>query len=268
MRLALDHLTVVDARPERLVELAARAGAQGCCLFLEGMAVLANMPSYSLITDLEARRETRQRLIDHAITLDLVYPFTLSSRSTAEQFAPALEAAADLGAKAINLLVYDRDPARQIEQVAQVCERADQYGMKAVVEFFPRSAIAGLDQAAELVRAVGSANLGINVDILHLYRSNSADFAKLGKYRDLIGYAQLADGPLQAPEDRDHEAGNQRQHVGEGQLDIAAFVAAIGPDVGISVEVPDEAALFAGLTDEARALAALSAARQSLSKNR
>lgn len=265
MRLALDHLTVVDARPERLVKLAAKAGAQGCCLFLEGMAVLANMPSYSLIDDLAALRETRKQLIDNAITLDLVYPFTLSSRSKAESFAPALEAAAELGAKAINLLVYDRDPARQIEQVAQVCERAGHHGLKAVVEFFPRSAIAGLDQAVELVGAVGATNLGINVDILHLYRSNSADLAKLVRHRELIGYAQLADGPLLAPEDRDHEAGNQRQLPGLGELDIRAFVAAIGPAVGISVEVPDEVALRAGLTDEDRALAALNAARQILS---
>lgn len=255
MRLALDHLTVGDAAPWHLVEIAAEAGYEACCLFLQSMAVLPRLPTYDLIGDGAQRRQTKSVLAETGVILDLAYPFTLTRRSSAGDFQAGLEAAADLGARAVNLLSYDRDQARAADQLEQVATLAKALGMVSVLEFYPRSGVGSLAEAVSLVSRIDQPHLRINLDILHLYRAGEgvADIAAAAPW---LGYAQLADGPLTPPADRDHEAASQRQVPGAGDFDIAGFIQALPPGLGISVEAPDEAAMdlfVPGLTRAKRA---------------
>ncbi len=252
MRLALDHLTVGDAAPWRLVEVAADAGYSAACLFLHGMTVLPCLPAYSLLDDARALARTQQALERTGLAVDLVYPFTLTSRTRPEAFSWALQVAAELGAHGVNLLAYDRDPARCQDQLGAVADMASGLGLQTFLEFYPQSAIKGLGEAAAMVRAVGRTNLKINVDILHLYRSDSA-IDDLPAAADCIGYAQIADGPVSFSGNRDREAASQRALPGEGQFDMAGFLAALPNGTRISVEAPDDDAILGGVSDIARA---------------
>ena len=167
MHLALDHLTVSDAYPWQLVELAANHGFQGACLFLNSMSVIPTMPAFDLIEDRAAFDRTKLALTKTGVSLDLVYPFTVTGRSRAQDFALAMETSVELGAKAINLLVYDRDECRRVDTVGDVADRAAVLGMTAVVEFYPSSAVRSLGDAANMIAAVGRGNLGINLDIAY-----------------------------------------------------------------------------------------------------
>ncbi len=244
MHLALDHLTVTDAYPWEVAALAGQNGLQGCCLFLESMSVLPLMPTYSLIENTDALHRTREALETHQVTLDLVYPFTVTSRTQTQDFDKALKTAAALKARAINLLVYDRDSERAARSVSALAEAAGQYGMEAVIEFYPASAIKTLQQAHELVEAAGQGNLGINVDILHLYRSGGA-IEDLTRFNTHIRFAQLADGSLPAPEDIVFEAASARRLPGEGDFDVAGFVASFQGHA-LSLEAPNDQAVLAG----------------------
>lgn len=241
MHLALDHLTVADAYPWEIAALAGKSGLQGSCLFLESMSVLPQMPTYSLIDDKEAMNRTRQALLGNAVSLDLVYPFTVTSRSRSLDFLPALKVAAALNARAINLLVYDRDTDRALCSVNELAIAAGELGMDALIEFYPASAIKSLDQAHALADAVSLPNLGINVDILHLYRSDG-NVENLKQYRQHIRFAQLADGPLLAPDDTTFEAAQSRLDLGAGQFNLSAFLKAL-PAVPVSFEVPNASVL-------------------------
>lgn len=251
-RLALDHLTTADATPWGLAELSAGAGFQGCCLFLESMDVVPRLPRYSLIDDLASRARARDALSDHAVGLDLVYPFTLTARTRAEDFLPALEAAAWLGARAVNLLSYDRDPGRRVDQLGRAADLAASLGMRSVLEFYPPSAVGSLADAVAIVTAVGEGRLAINVDVLHLYRSGGTT-GELEAVARNIGFAQVADGPLRPPEDAAYEAANQRALPGRGAFALGAFLKALPPSATLSVEAPDEEAVLAGVTMEQRA---------------
>lgn len=264
VELALDHLTVADTTPSQLVEVAAAAGARAVCMFLQPMEVLPRMPVFELYGDTPERRATRARLDDLGVSIDLVYPFTLAARSEIMDFEKSLETAAYLGAWAVNVLLYDRDPARRFDRFAEFCALARDHGLGVVAEFYPTSQVRSLPEAAELVRRLGASNVGVNVDLLHLMRSGGA-LPDLGPAHDAIAYGQFCDGPSAHPlETREFEASSQRLYAGEGVFDIAGFAAALPAKARMSVEAPRDDLLAAGVQALERARCALDATRYAI----
>lgn len=268
MELALDHLTVTDTTPWELVEVAARTGYQAVCMFLEPMAVLPRMPAFELIGDRAAQRETRARLDALGIGIDLAYPFTLAGRTDVAAFRPALETAAFLGARMANALVYDRDPARRQDRLAEFCELADGFRLGVALEFYPSSQVRSLNEAVELVQRVGApGRVGVNVDLLHLVRSGGAASDLARAPAGAVIYGQFCDGPETCdPADREYEASSQRRLPGEGCFDIEAFAAALPAGARVSIEAPLDAAIAAGAPPELRARRALDALRTQLTR--
>lgn len=266
-RLALDHLTAIDTTPSQLVEVAASIGAPAVCLFMEPLSVLPRLPQFVMYGDTPERRTTRARLNYFGIELDLVYPFTLTGRSEVAAFRPALETAAWLGARAVNVLLYDREPARRAEKFAEFCTLALDHGLQVAVEFFPASQIPTLGSAMELVTRIGApGQVGVNVDLLHLVRSGGGIAELAAAPASALLYAQLCDGPSSCdPPQRDFESASQRQLPGKGAFDVAGFVAALTAHVRMSVEVPQESAIVAGATSVERARLAMDCARHELS---
>jgi sugar phosphate isomerase/epimerase len=265
VRLALDHITAVDCSPVELVQTARSVDCDGVCLFLAGMDVLPLMPRFDLCADRSARREVRAALADCAIAFDVAYPFTLTGRSDVAAFAPAIECAAELGAGVLNVLIYDRDADRRVDILAQFGELAGSYGLRAGVEFYPPSQVGSLHDALALVDAAGPAStIGLNVDLLHLMRSGGT-LAELAKApADRIIYGQLCDGPLLAPHDPEFEASAERMLPGDGGFDLPGFVAALPPDCPLSIEIPRNHAIHAGVSRLERATAAVQAVRAAL----
>lgn len=93
---------------------------------------------------------------DLGIGFDVSYSFTLAGRTEIAGFAPALECAAYPGARYINVLAYDRDPARRTEKFGALCDLAESFGMGTAVEFFPLSQVRSLKEALTLVSTLGT----------------------------------------------------------------------------------------------------------------
>lgn len=266
-RLSLDHLTVTDTTPSQLAEAAAATGCAGMCLFLQPMEVLPRMPDFALIGNTPERRATRSAMAAGGVALDLVYPFTLGGRTIVADFEPALETAAWLGARRANILCYDRDPVRRLEKLAELADLAGACAIGLAIEFYPPSQLPSLAAAFAAIDALGRDDIGITLDLLHLVRSGALPaLPALPALSDpRICVAQISDGPATVPTSRiEWEAGIQRQLPGEGGFDIAGFAAALGADVPLSVEVPQEAAIVAGLPVLARARRAVEATRRAI----
>lgn len=260
MRVALDHITVVDATPDDLARLASATGCRGMCLFMQPMDVLPLMPSFDIYTDLAARRALRRGMEDLGVALDVAYPFTLTGRTDIGAFARAMECAADLGAGLLNVLLYDRNPARRLDNFGRFCDMAATFGHKVGVEFYPPSQIASLASALALVQAIDRPGaVGINADLLHLMRSGGSIAELADAPPGTILYGQVADGPATAPDDLDHEASSQRMLCGAGGFDVAGFVRALPIGCGLSVEIPrnDAVARENALTRAGKAVASL-----------
>lgn len=268
--LALDHLTVVDATPSQLVELAAAAGYRAVCLFLESMAVLPQMPPFDLRANSSELHATRTRTADLGVGLDIAYPFTLAGRTDVAAFRPALECAAELGAWGVNALSYDRDASRRIDIFSAFCALAQEYGLKVVLEFYPQSQVKSLREALELVSHVQKpGQVGVNVDLLHLIRSGGSIEELAQAPADRILYGQFCDGPATYdPAQWDVEASTSRLLPGEGVFDVADFARALPPACRTSIEVPCNEALFSGIPQIERARRAVTATITALEKAR
>lgn len=256
---ALDHLTVIETTPRALAETAVAAGYDRICTFVRSIDGLGG-PAFDLSHDGQERKAMRATLDALGVSVDVAYPFTISDRTAPGDFDADLACAVELGARMVNLLVFARDPQRIQDETARFCERAGRLGLGVAIEMVPASTVKTLDQAAELVRVLGpGAHVGVNLDVLHLYRSGG-DVASLVAFRDQIAYLQICDGPLDPPpEGRRHEASHQRRRPGEGEFALGAVMRLLA-GVPASLEIPDAEALLAGLDPVARASACRSAA--------
>jgi sugar phosphate isomerase/epimerase len=258
--LALDHITVVDTTPIELAAVAAKTGCDGVCIFLHAMPdALPRLPVYNLITDATARRETRSVCADLGVTIDLAYPFTLASRTNIADFAPAFAASAELRVPAVNALLYDREPVRRVERFGAFCDLAREFGLEVVVEFYPPSQIQSLADVLALLASAGRTNAGINLDLLHHVRSGGAP-SDLAAAASAFRLVQLSDGPADVADHlRLWEAGMQRLLPGAGALPLQEMLAQMPADVRLTVEVPQEEQIIAGLSPLERAKRAVDA---------
>jgi sugar phosphate isomerase/epimerase len=224
------------------------------------------MPAFSLVDDVEGQKRLSDHCQTREVAIDLVYPFTLAGSTQPEAFAPSLKAAAAIGAKAINVLVYDRDLDRRVANTSRLCDLAADQGLNVAVEFFPASQVGSLREALALVAACQRPALGINVDLLHLVRSGEGVAALDRAACERVIYAQICDGPAELDADqRAHEAAFERQPPGRGQFDVAGFLSRLPAATPISVEAPQARNLAARVPKRVRAQIALDAARRALS---
>ena len=265
---ALDHLTIVDADPTQLAQVAARNGYRAICLFMESMAVLPQMPDFTLFDQPADQRALRQILGDGGVKLDVAYPFTLSRKSELEDFKRGLACAAFLGARFANVLIYEREAGRAAEKFSDFCALAENFDLGVVLEFFPASAVPTLADALSMVSAIARPHkVGVNVDLLHLMRSGGTmeDLRRApGEY---ILYGQLCDGLADAATDRaarDYEASMERLLPGQGAFDVVGFCAALPAHCPISLEIPQVSAIQAGISRDARARRTMHAARAAM----
>ena len=264
--LSLDHITAVDTTPVQLAEAAHAAGCRGICLFMQPMEVLPHLPQFDIYTDRAARKALGERMKELGITLDLAYPFTLAGRTEIDGFRTALECAAELDAQLLNALVYDRDPARRLDKFGAFCDLAASYDLRVGVEFYPPSQVPSLADALELVTRINRpGRVGVNVDLLHLMRSGGSVAELAAAPAEYILYGQIADGAADCPEDRiDFEASSARLLPGEGVFDLAGFARALPEGCPISVEIPRNADLEAGMPVAERVRQAVDGVRKAL----
>ncbi len=170
----------------------------------------------------------RSAWLTNGVTPYTVEFFPLSPRAQVEQYRPAFECAAELGAKQMSVLVSDPDEERRLERFCELCDRAAEFGLGANVEFVAITQLPSLKDALRLVTRANRPNGGIMVDTLHLIRSGSTVAELAAADPRWIGGAQFCDAPLTMPAERQlFEAISERMLPGEGELPLHEFVRAL-----------------------------------------
>jgi sugar phosphate isomerase/epimerase len=245
LQLSLANLTVADAGPLELLDAAATAGFDSVNMWLippPAMAAFnvkcgATTPvvgNPTLIREINARIATTGVRIFEASCSWLAPSFTRS------EIAPVLDTMAQIGTQRVSVVGWDTDRPRLIANLAALCADAAAYGMTVTLEFMPYSAVRTVADTAEVLAAVGAANLDVLVDALHLARSGGtpADLQLLDPRR--IGVVQLCDAPAAAPppEQLRDESVNRRLYPGDGELPLDALLEALPSDIVIEIECP------------------------------
>lgn len=156
--------------------------------------------------------------------------------------ARLFDAASALSARTMLTVSDLPDRAATIERLGELADEAAARNLRISLEFMVFTRIRTLADAVSIVRELNHPAVGILPDALHMDRSLSSA-AELSAVRELIAHAQLCDAPRVAPIGNEallEEARFVRSMPGEGELDLAPFLGAIG-DAPISVEVQSRA---------------------------
>jgi sugar phosphate isomerase/epimerase len=237
-RLSLSHLSALELRPVELLSAAAAAGFWAVGLRLNPAAPGAI--SYPLRAGSAELSETRRRMNDTGVAIYDIEFVPLVPTIDVGSHERMLAAAAELGARRLNVSGDDPDRARLAARFAQMCELAGRYGLGVDLEFMRWRHVASLADAVEVVTRAGAQNGGILLDALHLFRSGGAVAEMRALEPGLIRSLQLCDAPLRAPppEGIIEEARNRRLLPGRGELPLRALIESLPPGVAFAVEVP------------------------------
>lgn len=235
--LSLAHLSELDTPPLALVDLAAAAGFASI-----GLRTIAAAPGgveYPLRSAGE-QAALRSRLDATGVELLYIEMISLTEAMRPEDYRPALEIGARLGATRLAVGGDSADLGAMADQLAAIASLAAEHGIAVDLEFMPFRGVRSLEDAVEVVRRAGRPNAHILIDALHVFRSGSSLDLLRSLDPAMLGTFQICDAPLQPPPPAELviEARTRRLLPGEGGLALWPLIDALPPDIPLGVEVP------------------------------
>ena len=261
---SLAHLTVLNLPPPEVVRVAARTGYRTVGLRL--IRATDTTPCYPLMHDPAMMRDTKGALAETGMGVLDVEFVRITPELDVAALEPFMAAGAALGARHVITAPYDPDLPRLADRLGAVGELAAQYGLGAVLEFFPWTSVPDLGMAVSVVEAAGRPDIGILVDTLHFNRSSStaAQFGSIPPSR--LPFIHVCDAPVQdsyTTEELLHAGRAERLPPGEGGINIRDILRHMPPGIPVALEVP-MTALAAAVGAEAVALRIRQAAERLL----
>ena len=159
-----------------------------------------------------------------------------------KSYLPAMEVAAELGARAVLSSIWSGERDYYIEKFAELCDLAKPLGLTVDLEYVPIAAVRNLAQAVDVLRTIQRSNAGLMIDMHHIHRAGD-DPAELHSLpREWFHFAHLCDAPAEIPTERQEMIRILREarlYVGEGGIDVAGILEHIPPCV-YSIELPNK----------------------------
>jgi sugar phosphate isomerase/epimerase len=249
--LSFHHLSAQELDPVGLIEAAAEAGFENICTFFQDTTDAS--VSFPLVTQDNAVA-VRDALKANGVRIYNAEIFFLTADQRVEDYRPALELAAELGAQRATALIADEDDGRAADNFGRFCELTANLGIAAGLEFMAFTSVKTLPHALRIIGGAGHANGSLALDMLHMMRNGSgpADLATLAP--GTIGYVQLCDGPATiAPELAFDEAVFNRMPPGHGVFPLLDALDHIPLDRCLSLEAPMDRLKKQGMDAVARA---------------
>ena len=247
----MDHLTMLDVSPPDLVTIARKAGFDSI-----SPRVAASAPDeepWLMNAGSPMLEETACRLDDTGVRVLSVEVVRIGADTKREDYEPALEAGARLGARYVTVNSDDPVLERASETFAALTADARPYRLRPVIEPIMYTRVSNLNEA--IYTAERSGGGGVLVDTLHFQRYGGRLEQLRSLDPDLLSYVQLCDAPLAPPSelprplklprgqstdgtDLQLESRAMRLLPGDGELPLAQFLAALPQRIPVSVEAP------------------------------
>jgi sugar phosphate isomerase/epimerase len=243
--LSLANLSVADAGPLELLDAAGAAGFDSVNMWLVPPPAMSAFnvkcgATVPVVGNAPLIREINRRIAVSGVSVFEASCSWLTAAFDPSTAAPVLDTLAQIGSRRISIVGWDADRERFVTNLAALCAGAAAYGITVTLEFMPYSAVRTVADAAEVLAAVGAANLDVLVDALHLARSGGtpADLRVLDPRQ--IGVLQLCDAPTIGPpaELLRDESVNRRRYPGEGELPLDDLLDTLPADIVIELEIP------------------------------
>jgi sugar phosphate isomerase/epimerase len=236
LTLGIDFLTALDLEPGELLDVAAEEGCKAVGVLVHPWDVVP-FPKPDLIGNPRAVSELAKKSADTGVQIHSVELFVIDPGCNVPAFRPALEVAAQLGAKTLISLAMDGDASRLGDNYRRFCALADEYGLSVLYEVHRRFSMPTITTAVEFFERAG-VDVKIELDSLHFFRYGGK-IEEITKHAQRIGRVQLCDGPAQATEEEYFiESVFRRQIPGDGELPLADFLAALPDGIVAAIECP------------------------------
>jgi len=237
---SLAHLTVLGCPPPEITYIAARAGYDFVSLRIIQLG-LPGEANYALAENPEMLRQTKRALATtglqvHDIELARIYDDMHPTR-----YLPAMEVAAELGARAVLSSIWTTNLDYAIEKFGEVCDLARPFGLTVDLEYVPIAGVKTLAGAVDVLRAARRPNAGLMIDTHHFHRAHDKVEDLDGLPAEWFHFAHLCDAPSAMPADPEEMTRIMREgrlYVGEGGIDIAGIINRLPPMV-YSIELPN-----------------------------
>jgi len=243
--LFLAPTTLIHAPPLTFIDAASHAGYEGVGLRLNRSP---GLPYYPVLGNINLVRDIKRELANSQLKVLDVLAFYLQPDSKIEQFLPALDLSAELGAQYVLVQGDDFKWSRLCESFGLFCDIAKSFKLGVAVEFVPSRPLSTLGLAIKLLSEVKQQNAVICIDPLHLMRSGGQPIDLIGLETKLFPYAQISDGYI-APGEPDltllgRMPLGKRCLPGHGNLPLREILATLPFNIPLSVEVlqPDQGA--------------------------
>jgi len=238
---SLAHLTALKCSTPELIRIAAQAGYDFISPRLVNMGVKGEM-DYDLTKQPKLFQETVDAMRETGVGVHDIELFRIIDNVDLKSYEPAMEAGKKLGAKHILSSVWTANKEYYTEKFAQLCDLAAQYDMTVNVEFVTWADVRDLKTVLALLNTVQRKNVGVMIDTLHAYRSRVAPEELRQIPREWFNFCHICDGPAEIPVSKEeliYVGRDAREYVGEGAIDIAAYVAQMPKDTVCSIELPN-----------------------------
>ena len=168
--------------------------------------------------------------------------FWLKSGPFDEQLLHRLDIACALGAEHVLVVSSDPDQHSTVTKIQKLCAHVQGWPIRVMLEFGAFTEVKGLIQASQIIRAVGSPQLGLLIDALHWYRCGNS----LEQIRSLpsewLSYAQLCDASGPSPDLADSqavrlEAVDYRLLPGDGDMPLQDWLQTLPSHIPLSLEI-------------------------------
>jgi sugar phosphate isomerase/epimerase len=235
-------LTVIGCAPPEMVYIAARAGYDYISPRLIYMG-LPGEPNYALAENPEMLKQTKRALAETGLKVHDIELARIHDDMHPTKYLPAMEVAAELGARAVLSSIWTPQREYAIEKFGQVCDLAKQFGMSVDLEYVPIASVNTLAGAVDVLRTVKRENAGLMIDAHHFHRALDKPEDLDGLPREWFHFAHLCDAPAEIPTDRAEMTRILREarlYVGEGGIDIASILNRL-PKMVYSIELPHNA---------------------------
>jgi len=232
-----------------------------------GLRIVPPLPTDTIVPVIgrpSLQRRIREKMRDTGVGILDVEAVWLMPHVDVTGLLPALDLAAELGARYVLTVGHDPDWHRLCDNFSALCAAAQARGLRVMLEFIPYAACASLGEAHRLLLAVSSGSAGLLIDALHLSRANGSPDDLKHYDPKLFSYVHLCDAAKMppAPAALRDEARGGRLYPGEGGLWLKEFLAAFPADTPIAIEAPNAA--YSHLPPSERAALAMAATRRLL----
>lgn len=239
-RFSLAHLTILDAPPPELIRVAARTGYDFVGLRLIPLG-LPREVAYEPHKDAVMRRDIKTAIAETGVQILDVELARIIESPAPGSYLPALETAAELGAKHVLSSVWMRDRHQVIERFAQLCEVAQPLGLTVNLEFVSSTDWSTLEGALDIITSCSRDNVGIMVDTLHFHRGR-IPLEQLDRVpASWVNFVHVCDDRPDLPatiEDARRTMREERLYPGEGAVDIAGILDRLPQTVICAIELP------------------------------